>query len=116
MSDRTVTHRDVKALDDAILGLRRAIRHGAAMMTDEERREADATLMYFWNYCVSPHLIELSDGTVLHIPESGQPDKNGHPRFCTECGHGAYVKGEDLCGNCLPMEWHEQRKEDSDDD
>ncbi len=111
MSNPTVPYRDMKAIDESILGLRRAVGVQRVEMTTEEHREIDATLLYFWNYCVNPNLIELENGTVLHVPESGYPDEYGRAMSCTECGHGAYIKGEDLCGNCLPMEWHDKQKE-----
>lgn len=96
VTDKLHPYRDMKAIDQSMLELRRAI--------PETTPEIEATLQYFWHYCINPHLIELSDGTVLHIPESGHPGEFGRPNFCTDCGHGAYVKGETLCGNCLPME------------
>ena len=114
MSDPTVPYRNMDALGDSIIGLRRAIDQ-PGKLTDAEREAIEATFLYFWNYCVNPHLIELPNGTVLHIPESGQPDEHGRPKFCAGCGHGAYIKGEDLCGNCLPMEWHDRQKEADDE-
>ena len=112
MSDATIPYRDREAMDETLLGLRRALRGD---LDKDERAEVEATILYFWNYCVNPNLIELRDGTVLHIHESGHTDKHGVAKFCTECGHGAYIKGEDLCGNCLPMEWHDKPKKDDDE-
>ena len=112
MSDPTVPYRDKEAIDETFLSLRRALRRD---LDEGERAEVEATILYLWHYCVNPQLIELENGTVLHHPESGHPDQYGAAKFCTECGHGAYVEGEDLCGNCLPMEWHDKQRKNNDE-